>query len=172
MSVICFHFLVNTPNDMCCSMCFKSVDAFLEEMIIRRELADNFCFYQPHYDSIHGAWDWAKTTLMDHAADKREHIYKWVEMLYLRLLVLFNSFIREAHWVILYFGRRRDELENAKSADPVSPRFLSNSLLVFFLKILNIIAIYLFHSWVYFSLEFTYLSMLWWAAKLTSLVIE
>ncbi|WVZ78686.1 hypothetical protein U9M48_026357 [Paspalum notatum var. saurae] len=53
----------------------KSVDAFLEELIIRRELADNFCYYQPHYDSLAGAWDWARKTLMDHAADKREHIY-------------------------------------------------------------------------------------------------
>ncbi|KAJ4827949.1 DNA photolyase phr1 [Turnera subulata] len=51
------------------------VDAFLEEMIVRRELADNFCFYQPHYDSLQGAWDWARKTLMDHASDKREHIY-------------------------------------------------------------------------------------------------
>lgn len=53
----------------------KSADAFLEELIVRRELADNFCFYQPNYDSIHGAWEWARKTLADHASDKREHIY-------------------------------------------------------------------------------------------------
>uniref|UniRef100_A0A0D9XI42 Deoxyribodipyrimidine photo-lyase n=1 Tax=Leersia perrieri TaxID=77586 RepID=A0A0D9XI42_9ORYZ len=53
----------------------KSVDAFLEELVVRRELADNFCYYQPQYDSMSGAWDWARKTLMDHAADKREHIY-------------------------------------------------------------------------------------------------
>lgn len=53
----------------------KSVDAFLEELIVRRELADNFCYYQPHYDSMQGAWEWARKTLLDHAADKREHIY-------------------------------------------------------------------------------------------------
>ncbi|CAL9207757.1 unnamed protein product [Musa hybrid cultivar] len=53
----------------------QSVDAFLEELIVRRELADNFCYYQPHYDSLQGAWEWARKTLMDHAADKREHIY-------------------------------------------------------------------------------------------------
>ncbi|XP_047043085.1 deoxyribodipyrimidine photo-lyase-like [Lolium rigidum] len=53
----------------------KSVDAFLEELIIRRELADNFCYYQPHYDTLAGAWDWARKTLQDHASDKREHIY-------------------------------------------------------------------------------------------------
>lgn len=54
---------------------FKAVDTFLEELIVRRELADNFCYYQPHYDSLKGAWEWARKTLMDHASDKREHLY-------------------------------------------------------------------------------------------------
>ncbi|KAM7255858.1 hypothetical protein ACFE04_011599 [Oxalis oulophora] len=53
----------------------QAVDSFLEELIVRRELSDNFCFYQPHYDSLKGAWDWARKSLMDHALDKREHIY-------------------------------------------------------------------------------------------------
>ncbi|KAK9103582.1 hypothetical protein Sjap_020836 [Stephania japonica] len=53
----------------------QSVDSFLEELIVRRELSDNFCFYQPHYDSLLGAWEWARKTLMDHAGDKREHVY-------------------------------------------------------------------------------------------------
>ncbi|KAG4403893.1 hypothetical protein GLYMA_01G212300v4 [Glycine max] len=53
----------------------KAIDAFLEELIVRRELADNYCFYQPHYDSLKGAWAWAQNTLIEHATDKREHIY-------------------------------------------------------------------------------------------------
>ena len=53
----------------------KSVDMFVEELIVHRELSDNLCYYPPHYDSLQGAWDWARTTLMDHALDKREHIY-------------------------------------------------------------------------------------------------
>ncbi|KAM7494138.1 hypothetical protein LguiB_028747 [Lonicera macranthoides] len=53
----------------------QAIDAFLEELIVRRELADNFCLYQPHYDSLKGAWEWARKTLMNHASDKREHIY-------------------------------------------------------------------------------------------------
>lgn len=53
----------------------QTVDAFLEELIVRRELADNYCYYQPQYDSLQGAWEWARKTLMDHAADKREHVY-------------------------------------------------------------------------------------------------
>ncbi|KAH9777475.1 Deoxyribodipyrimidine photo-lyase [Citrus sinensis] len=53
----------------------KAIDTFLEELIVRRELADNFCFYQPNYDSLKGAWEWARKSLKDHASDKREHIY-------------------------------------------------------------------------------------------------
>ncbi|XP_052210789.1 deoxyribodipyrimidine photo-lyase isoform X2 [Diospyros lotus] len=56
-------------------LCPQAVDAFLEELVVRRELADNFCFYQPKYDSLLGAWEWARKTLMDHASDRREHIY-------------------------------------------------------------------------------------------------
>ncbi|CAN6895927.1 unnamed protein product [Brassica oleracea] len=53
----------------------QAVDTFLEELIVRRELSDNFCYYQPHYDSLEGAWEWARKSLMDHASDKREHTY-------------------------------------------------------------------------------------------------
>ena len=53
-----------------------SVEAFIEEAVVRRELADNFCFYnQEHYDSIKGANDWARKTLHEHAQDKREYVY-------------------------------------------------------------------------------------------------
>ncbi|KAK4786792.1 hypothetical protein SAY86_010625 [Trapa natans] len=53
----------------------QAVDTFLEEMIVRRELADNYCFYQLHYDSLKGAWEWAKKSLLEHASDRREHVY-------------------------------------------------------------------------------------------------
>lgn len=44
----------------------KNVGSFLEELIVRKELADNFCFYNDHYDSIECAADWAQKTLKDH----------------------------------------------------------------------------------------------------------
>ncbi|KAI8514319.1 hypothetical protein Bbelb_086430 [Branchiostoma belcheri] len=54
----------------------ESVDAYIEEAIIRRELSDNFCFYNhDKYDSIKGAAAWAQKTLKDHAGDKREYLY-------------------------------------------------------------------------------------------------
>lgn len=50
-------------------------DSFLEELIIRRELADNFCQYNPHYDSVKGFPLWAQKTLSEHLKDKREYTY-------------------------------------------------------------------------------------------------
>jgi deoxyribodipyrimidine photo-lyase len=52
-----------------------SVEAFVEEAVIRRELSDNFCFYNENYDKIEGTSDWAKKTLNDHKGDKREYLY-------------------------------------------------------------------------------------------------
>jgi len=53
----------------------KNKEAFLEELIVRRELSDNFCFYNRHYDSFRGFPEWAKKTLNEHGADKREYLY-------------------------------------------------------------------------------------------------
>lgn len=50
-------------------------DTFLEELIVRRELSDNFCFYNPAYDTIKGFPDWAKKTLDNHRKDRREYVY-------------------------------------------------------------------------------------------------
>jgi deoxyribodipyrimidine photo-lyase len=54
----------------------EAQSAFLEEMIVRRELADNYCFYNPDYDSFSGFHTWAKETLNAHRKDKREYVYK------------------------------------------------------------------------------------------------
>lgn len=50
-------------------------DVFLEEMIVRRELSDNFCEYESNYDSFEGFHPWAKKTLNEHREDKRDHLY-------------------------------------------------------------------------------------------------
>ena len=51
------------------------IDSFLEESIVRRELADNFCYYQPEYDNLRGAAGWARETLETHAKDPRPYVY-------------------------------------------------------------------------------------------------
>jgi deoxyribodipyrimidine photo-lyase len=52
-----------------------SVESFLEELIVRRELSDNFCYYNSDYDSFKGFPEWAKKTLSAHKKDEREFIY-------------------------------------------------------------------------------------------------
>lgn len=52
-----------------------SVSSFIEELVVRRELTDNFCFYNKKYDSVEGAYEWAQKTLKDHAKDKRPYLY-------------------------------------------------------------------------------------------------
>jgi deoxyribodipyrimidine photo-lyase len=58
----------------------ESKEAFLEELIVRREIADNYCFYNPHYESFDGLPDWAKKTLLDHANDRRDYSYTREEL--------------------------------------------------------------------------------------------
>ena len=50
-------------------------EAFMEELIVRRELSDNFCFYNPKYDSADGFPDWAKKDIDLHRGDPRETVY-------------------------------------------------------------------------------------------------
>ncbi len=50
-------------------------DAYLEELIVRRELADNYCFYNEHYDRVEGSHVWAQKTIAEQAGDKREFLY-------------------------------------------------------------------------------------------------
>lgn len=53
----------------------ESVEAFCEEAIVRRELADNFCYYNKNYDNLKGLHEWAFKTLNDHRRDKRSPCY-------------------------------------------------------------------------------------------------
>jgi deoxyribodipyrimidine photo-lyase len=53
----------------------ESVKSFMEEAIVRRELAENFCYFEKNYDNINGAAGWAKETLVKHSKDARPAIY-------------------------------------------------------------------------------------------------
>ena len=67
--------LTVTKKVMESSATITAKDAFLEELIVRRELSDNFCFYEDNYDSFEGFPDWAKKTLNDHRDDPRPYLY-------------------------------------------------------------------------------------------------
>jgi deoxyribodipyrimidine photo-lyase len=51
------------------------VKPFLEELIVRRELAMNFVCYNDSYDSFDCLPDWAHKALIQHLRDRREHSY-------------------------------------------------------------------------------------------------
>lgn len=58
----------------------ESKDSFIEEIIVRKELADNFCYYNTNYDNFEGIPDWAKESLNQHREDFRNHIYTLEEL--------------------------------------------------------------------------------------------
>ncbi|HRO65228.1 MAG TPA: deoxyribodipyrimidine photo-lyase [Candidatus Dojkabacteria bacterium] len=53
----------------------EDAEVFLEELIIRKELADNYCNFNDNYDNFAGFPNWAQKTLNEHRLDKREFIY-------------------------------------------------------------------------------------------------
>jgi len=58
----------------------KDKEAFLEELIVRKELSDNYCFYNNNYDQLEGVAQWAQETLKLHAKDKREYVYSYEQL--------------------------------------------------------------------------------------------
>lgn len=57
----------------------ENQDSYLEELIIRRELSDNFCLHTPKYDSLDAAPEWALKTLEEYSTDVRDYIYTYEE---------------------------------------------------------------------------------------------
>jgi deoxyribodipyrimidine photo-lyase len=58
----------------------ENVESFFNEMIIWRELARNFSYYNPNYNQYEGIPNWAKQTLEQHLSDKRDYIYSLEEL--------------------------------------------------------------------------------------------
>jgi len=53
----------------------SSLDSFLDELVVRRELSDNFCRHNPDYDAFAGFPAWARETLDRHRSDPRTYCY-------------------------------------------------------------------------------------------------
>jgi deoxyribodipyrimidine photo-lyase len=58
----------------------SGIEAFLEELIVRRELSMNFVHYNQNYDSFAGLPEWAKRILKEREGDPREYIYSLEEL--------------------------------------------------------------------------------------------
>lgn len=55
-------------------------DAYLEELIVRRELSLNFAHYSSAYDRFEGLPEWPRRTLAEHETDPREAVYSVAEL--------------------------------------------------------------------------------------------
>ncbi len=53
----------------------EGVQSYMEEVTVRKELSDNFCYYNRTYDSFEGIPEWGQKTLTKHRTDHREHLY-------------------------------------------------------------------------------------------------
>jgi deoxyribodipyrimidine photo-lyase len=65
-------------------------EAYIEQLIVRRELAMNFAYHTPDYDAYTCIPGWAEKTLAEHARDKRDYIYSRRQ--------LENAATHDAYW--------------------------------------------------------------------------
>lgn len=57
----------------------EPAESFLDELITWRELGYNFCWQRDDYDQYESLPEWARTTLEEHTADERPHVYSLEE---------------------------------------------------------------------------------------------
>ena len=81
----------------------KSVESFVEELIVRRELAYNLVYYNPKYDQFDGiTYAWAYQTMNDHLTDERAYLYTKEDYIHFRTHdPYFNAAMKE----MVYLGR-------------------------------------------------------------------
>ena len=58
----------------------EAKEVYLEELVVRRELAVNYVHFNENYDSFEGLPNWPKLTLNKHKADPREYLYTIEEL--------------------------------------------------------------------------------------------
>ncbi len=58
----------------------ESIDAYLEELIVRRELSFNLTRHNANYDSLAALPAWAHKTMREHVNDERTHLYSLEEL--------------------------------------------------------------------------------------------
>ncbi len=60
--------------------CPEGATAYLEELVVRRELSFNYVFYTEGYDRFEALPPWARKTLLEHRGDERPEIYSPAEL--------------------------------------------------------------------------------------------
>ncbi len=56
------------------------LDDFVEELVVRRELSHNYCWFEDDHDKYSALPNWARTTLAEHRDDEREVTYTRQEL--------------------------------------------------------------------------------------------
>lgn len=77
-------------------------EAFLEELIVRRELSDNFTFYNKKYDTFDGFPSWAKLSINEHRNDRREKNYSLEQF---ELALTHDDLWNAAQKQMVFFGK-------------------------------------------------------------------
>lgn len=75
----------------------EAADAFIEQVVVRRELAINFVTYNEGYDRFDKMTEpWAYQTMQDHSKDPRPHLYTMEDYLQFRTVdPYFNAAMKE-----------------------------------------------------------------------------
>ncbi len=58
----------------------KNVYSFVDELLVRRELAMNWVEHTPDYDRYSSLPEWARKTLQEHRGDKRPRVYSMADL--------------------------------------------------------------------------------------------
>ena len=58
----------------------RNVYSFVDELLVRRELAMNWVEQTPHYDRYSSLSEWARKTLAEHRCDKRQRVYSIADL--------------------------------------------------------------------------------------------
>lgn len=57
----------------------ENVASFIEEVWVRRELAENFCFYKKNYRKVESSWDWAKLLIIKEGTQQAKYSMEQME---------------------------------------------------------------------------------------------
>lgn len=58
----------------------EAKEHYLDQLVVKRELADNFCYHTPEYDTFNAFPRWARDSIDAHRSDPREHLYSLGEL--------------------------------------------------------------------------------------------
>ena len=74
------HYGMVSPLRIAREASAAKAEKFLDELLIWRELAYNFCFHREDHDRWTALPEWAQATLTEHQADRRDQVFSWEQL--------------------------------------------------------------------------------------------